>query len=94
MVGALWRGVTRQGAYAGLLAGITTFIVLHARLIDPVWLEGGALHGAALWLYGEGPNPYSCAVMGEIMSIGFTVLVSKVTQPLPEEHLDEMFNAA
>ncbi len=92
VVGALWRGVTRQGAYAGLIGGFVTFIVLHARLIDPAWFaDGTGIHAVSLWLWDEGPNPYSCAVMGEIISILMTVGVSKVTAPLPEGHLDEMF---
>ena len=91
VVGALWRGVTRHGAYAGLLGGIGTFIVLHAQLLDPAWFSPGTVQNAVIWLEGEGPNPYSCAVMGEIVSITFTVVVSKLTQPLPEEHLQEMF---
>ena len=94
MVGALWQGVTRAGAYAGLIAGIGVFIVLHAQLIDPTWFSGGTLRDMVDWLYKEGPNPYSCAVMGEIASISFTVAVSKLTQPLAQEHLDEMFSAA
>ena len=93
MVGALWQGVTKAGAYAGLLAGITVFIILHAQLLDPVWFEGGVLFSMVDWLYKEGPNPYSCAVMGEIASIALTVAVSKSTQPLPQEHLDELFGA-
>ncbi len=91
VVGALWRGVTRQGAYAGLIGGIGTFIILHAQLLNPAWFDGGNLQSAISWLVREGPNPYSCAVMGEIVSITLTVLVSKLTQPLPEEHLNQMF---
>ncbi|MDZ7683939.1 MAG: hypothetical protein U5O39_01840 [Gammaproteobacteria bacterium] len=93
MVGALWQGVTRAGAYAGLLAGIGSFVILHAQLIDPDWFDG-PLHDWATWLYLEGPNPYSCAVMGEIMSILFTVIVSKLTRPLPDAHLRELFDTA
>jgi len=92
VVGALWRGVTRHGAYAGLIAGFLTFLVLHTRLLDPAWFSDSAVHGAVSWLYGEGPNPFSCAVLGEIVSVTFTVLVSRLTQPLPENHLDEMFS--
>jgi len=94
MVGALWQGVTRAGAYAGLIAGISVFIVLHAQLLDPAWFSEGTLRGMVDWLYREGPNPYSCAVMGEIASVSFTVIVSKLTQPLPQAHLDEMFSPA
>jgi Na+/proline symporter len=93
MVGALWKGVTRAGAYAGLLGGISVFITLHAQLLSPDWFNNPTMRAIVSWLYAEGPNPYSCAVMGEIVSIGFTVLVSKLSQPLPSEHLDEMFSA-
>ncbi len=93
VIGALWRGVTRHGAYAGLSGGFITFIILHMQLLNPEWFEvGTTMHVIVDWLYHEGPNPYSCAVMGEIISIASTVIVSKLTQPLPEEHLDEMFS--
>ena len=93
VVGALWRGVTRHGAYAGLIGGIGTFILLHAQLLQPHWFPEGTFRHAVNWLLREGPNPYSCAVMGEIVSITLTVVVSKLTQPLPEEHLRQMFAA-
>ena len=93
VIGALWRGVTRQGAYAGLLSGFITFAIIYTQMISPDWFSPGILHNWATWLHGEGPNPVSCAVMGEIVSITFTVAVSKITQPLPREHLDEMFSA-
>ena len=92
VVGALWRGVTRYGAYAGLCSGFATFLILHTQLINPLWFDG-ELRRMAEWLYKEGPNPYSCAVMGEIVSISCTVIVSKLTSPLPEEHLKVMFAA-
>ena len=91
VVGALWRGVTKQGAYAGLLVGFGTFAMVYMQLISPDWFPAGALQNAAVWLQGEGPNPYSCAAMGEILSVVATVLVSKVTQPLPQDHIDAMF---
>lgn len=91
VVGALWRGVTRHGAYAGLISGFTTFLILHTQLLNPDWFANGTIHAAVTWLYGEGPNPFSCAVMGEIVSISFTVVVSRLSQPLPESHLDDIF---
>ena len=91
VMGALWRGVTRQGAYAGLLAGFLTFALIYMQLLDPMWFEPGTLHDMVTWLHGEGPNPVSCAVMGEIVSVFFTFTVSKLTQPLPQEHIDGMF---
>ncbi len=94
VVGALWRGVTFAGAVSGLLAGFGVFIVAHAQLVNPEWFSNQWLLTAAEWLYREGPNPYSCAVIGEIASVIATVFVSKFTQPLPQTHLDEMFGAA
>ena len=94
IIGALWQGVTRAGAYAGLIGGITTFVILHAQLIDPNWFGPGFFFDAATWLYGEGPNPYSCAVMGEIVSVSLTFIVSKLTQPLPEDHLSALFRGS
>jgi sodium/proline symporter len=94
VMGALWSGVTRQGAYAGLLGGFFTFVLLYTQLINPMWFDPGTtLHTMAAWLHGEGPNPGSCAVMGEIVSVLFTFTVSKLTQPLPQEHIDAMFGA-
>jgi sodium/proline symporter len=94
VVGALWRGVTRHGAYAGLIGGFTAFLILHTQLLNPDWFTGWAVHGAVTWLYAEGPNPFSCAVMGEILSISLTVVISKLTQPLPDSHLDVIFDSA
>ena len=91
VIGALWRGVTRQGAYAGLLAGFGTFLILHTQLINPYWFTPGTLRDISEWLYAEGPNPYSCAVMGEIVSVAATFLVSRLTKPLPASHLAELF---
>ena len=92
VVGALWRGVTRRGAYAGLAGGFATFVLLHMELLNPSWFGSGALYEIAVWLRGEGPNPFSCAAMGEFVSIGTTFVVSKLSRPLPEEHLSELFS--
>ncbi len=95
VIGALWRGVTKRGAYAGLASGFFVFLVLHTQLLDPAWFSsGGMLHTVVAWLHAEGPNPYSCAAMGEAVSILATWAVSKATQPLPDEHLRAMFDPA
>jgi Na+/proline symporter len=94
VVGALWRGVTRYGAYAGLLMGFGVFACLITQSLDPGWLPVGTLRDVAQWLYDEGPNPYSCAAIGEFMSILATFTVSKLTQPLPGKHLDALFGDA
>jgi len=92
VVGALWRGVTAKGAYAGLLSGFVAFLILHTNLLEAHWFgSSGTLHNIVAWLEREGPNPYSCAAMGEFVSIAVTVVVSKLTQTLPDEHLDALF---
>ena len=91
VVGGLWRSVTRKGAYAGLISGFAVFIVLHAELLEPSWFGSGTMHNVVSWLRTQGPNPFSCAAIGELTSIGLTWLVSQFTQPLPESHLRELF---
>ncbi len=91
VMGALWKGVTRHGAYAGLIFGMTTFILLHGQFLEPSWF--GPASGIVDWLRAEGPNPYSCAAMGEIVSVFVTWAVSLATQPLGEEHLTRVFGS-
>jgi Na+/proline symporter len=91
VVGSVWRGITKAGAFAGLLGGVSVFSITHGGFIDPQWFAPGVLHDAALWLIAEAPNPWSCAAMGEIVSVALTWAVSMLTQPLPEEHLARMF---
>lgn len=92
VLGALWHGVTRRGAYAGLLGGFLTFLVLHTQQIDPGWFDPGLVADVAGWLYREGPNPYSCAAIGELVSVLVTYLVSRLTRPLSREHLARVFD--
>lgn len=91
VLGALWRGVTRSGAYAGLVSGFATFLILHMQLLDPAWFAPGPLQDAIGWLHAEGPNPFSCAAMGEFVSVALTYAVSKATQGLSEERLEQVF---
>ena len=91
VLGAVWKGVTRAGAFAGLLSGGLVFIVTFNSMLDPAWFAPGPLHEALVWLAGEAPNPWSCAAMGEIVSLVATVTVSKCTRPLPEAHVERMF---
>ena len=91
ILGAVWRGVTRAGAFAGLIGGAITFAVLHAGLLDPAWLSPGAARDVIAWLEGEAPNPYSCAAFGEAVSVLFTWAVSRRTAQLDDAHLQRAF---
>lgn len=92
VVGALWKGVTKSGAYAGLISGFTVFVILHAGWIDPAWFgSSGVLFDIATWIRGEGPNPFSCSAMGEIVGVIVTYTVSKLTKSLPVAVIDDIF---
>ena len=91
VLGAFWRGVTRTGAYAGLVSGFVAFLVLHTQLLDPAWFPSGSLHSVVSWLYTEGTNPFSCASLAGLTSVAFTIMASKVTKPLPEPHVSALF---
>ena len=91
ILGAVWQGVSRAGAFAGLLGGGLTFIVVFNQMINPEWFAPGVLRDAIIWLERESPNPWSCAAMGEIVSVVLTVVVSKLTRPLDEAHLKRLF---
>ena len=94
VLGALWSGVTRAGAYTGLLVGLSTFLTLHTGVVDPAWFEGGFLHPVFSWLHGESPNPTSCAALAGLFAIGCTTAVSLATKPLPQAHLASLFRRA
>ena len=93
VLGALWRGVTLAGAVTGLIGGMATFALLRSGLpwmvVDPGSL--GSLSGIAEWLAHYRENPYTCAVVGEAVSIFGTWAVSMLTRPLPEDHIDRLF---
>ena len=91
VLGSLWKGVTRAGCFAGLAGGAGVFILVHSGSVSPDWFDPGPLHRAALWLQGEAPNPFSCAAIGEIVSVLLTWSVSLFTGKLPDAHLTELF---
>ena len=91
ILGAVWSGVTKAGAFAGRLSGGLGFMITFNAVIDPEWFSPGVLRDASVWLQKESPNPWSCAAMGEVVSIALTVIVSKLTQQLPDEHIDKLF---
>jgi len=93
ILGSVWRGVTKAGAFAGLITGGVVFIVTFNAMIKPEWFDPGALQNAAIWLRIEAPNPWSCAAMGELVSVAVTVIVSRLTQPLPQAHVRKLFPA-
>ncbi|SVC09749.1 uncharacterized protein METZ01_LOCUS262603 [marine metagenome] len=93
VMGALWRGVTKVGAYAGLVCGMVTFVVLHSGILGQIVGPESTypLSGVICWLAIEAPNPFSCAALGELVSVRATWGVSKLTQSLSKEYVESMF---
>jgi len=94
VLGTLWKGVTRAGAYAGILVGFLAFFVLHTRILNPDWFPRGVISDVVAWLDYQGPNPFACATLGEAASVVATVGVSLFTCPLPEDHVRLLFDPA
>ena len=91
VLGSLWKDVTRAGCFAGLISGVSAFAILHAGVISPSWFAPGTLQEIALWLSLEAPNPFSCAAMGEVVSVLVTWGTSLATKKLPEPLVERLF---
>ncbi len=79
VLGIFWRGTTRQGAVAGMLAGLSVtmyYLLSHAdtvrQLLPQAWLADG------LWW---GIQPISAGVFGVPAGVAVTCLVSLATRP-------------
>ena len=84
MLGVFWRRLSRSGALLGFFAGAIVFIVL----------KSGGIHGeegVLAWLSSQSSNPFACATLGGGASVIVSVLGSLFSEPLPSEHLDEVF---
>jgi Na+/proline symporter len=100
LLGVLWKGVTKAGAYAGFASGAAVFLLTHPPAYIPAIADlysalaaNTALAGPVDWLLAEASNPYSCAAMGEIISLLATWGVSRLTRNLPADHIREVFGA-
>ena len=87
VLGSLWQGITRAGALTGFWTGALIFILIHAEIINGLWLVGTGLEDFGRWFALHAKSPYSSATMGGIASIIVTVAVSRFSEPLTDEHL-------
>jgi Na+/proline symporter len=94
VVGSVWFGVTRAGALAGFWSGAVTFVLIHGELIRGQWLAGTSLERFGEWFAFYATSPYSAATFGGVVSAVVTLVVSKLTAPLPAEHLRAMAASA
>ncbi len=88
--GSLWKGITSKGALAGFLGGVITFVLIHARIVSGLWLEGTPLESFGIWFDFYAGSPYSASTIGGAVSIALCYFVSKNTTPLSEEHLQSV----
>ena len=92
-----WINCAHQGplplAAVAAIERATALKTSPSALLDPAWFGAGAVHEIVAWLHAEGPNPFSCAAMGEFVGITTTVVVSKLTRSLPAAHIDTLFQS-
>ena len=88
--GSLWGGVTKTGALAGFWAGAISFILIHGEIISGHWLTGTALEDFGNWFAFYAKSPYSAASIGGALSVITCFIVSRLTEPLSVEHLQQV----
>ncbi len=87
VLGVFWRGVTKAGAIAGFLVGLGLFIILHGQF----WPQTEQASGLLAWLWRQGPNPYACSALAELVGVATTFGVSLFTEKPSEAHLQMVF---
>lgn len=92
VLGVMWRGLTAAGGIAGFVSGAMTFIIIAGGLVTATGAEGSALYSVTAWLERQTPNAFSVGALGGLVCIAVAVIVSKLTQPLPEDHLKKVFD--
>jgi len=90
VIGSFWWGVTRAGALSGFWSGAATFVLIRGEILSGEWLAGTALADFGAWFDFYATNPYSAATFGATVSAIVTFVVSRLTVPLPAEHIDEL----
>ena len=87
ILGILWDGVSRAGAFAGFFTGAVFFISLISGAVTALGSPGDILFTVTFWLAGESGNAFSVAALGGILSCLVTCAVSLVTTGYSAEHL-------
>ena len=88
ILGILWNGVTRIGAFAGFLAGAVIFIGVISGSVSALGERDTVLYAVTAWLEGESGNSFSIAALGGIIGCLVTYGVSLVTPGYSRQHLE------
>ena len=92
VLGVFWRGLTATGGIAGFISGGVTFAIIAGGFVSASGAEGSTVYTITAWLERQTPNAFSCGALGGLVCIAVAVVVSKLTQPLSEDHLKKVFN--
>ena len=90
VLGSVWLGVTRAGAICGFWTGAILFILIHGGFISGGWFSDTFLEDFGLWFDFYATSPYSAATLAGLIAVIITILVSRVTENLPPEHIAEV----
>ena len=80
VLGIFWRGTTRQGAVAGMLAGLGIAVYYMLSHVPVLRTWAGWLLADGLWF---GIQPISAGVFGVPAGLIVAVVVSRITRPAP-----------
>ena len=80
VLGIFWRGTTRQGAMAGMLAGLGIAVYYMLSHVPVLRTWAGWLLADGLWF---GIQPISAGVFGVPAGLIVAVVVSRITRPAP-----------
>ncbi len=79
VLGILWDGVTKWGAFAGFLAGATVFIGVISGVVTAIGAPDGLVFAITAWLQAESGNAFSIAALGGLIGCLVTYAVSRLT---------------
>ena len=80
VLGIFWRGTTRQGAVAGMLAGLGIAVYYMLSHVPAMRAWAGWLLADSLWF---GIQPISAGVFGVPTGLVVAAVVSRITRPAP-----------
>jgi SSS family transporter len=86
ILGILWDGVTKWGAFAGFFAGAVFFIGVISGGVTAIGSPSSVLYTLTAWLEAESGNAFSIAALGGIMGCVVTYSVSRVTPGYSDTH--------